>query len=134
MQIPPRTPVLAGRTPWPQPASRLGHGVNVNCLVGLLSAYSNRTDLLYDLQEVRRKLGQVSKADEADRQSVCSTNAVARRRMCVAEQLGAKAVDQLVADFMAGTTRQALANRHKVSVSSVARLLRQDRQQRRQAS
>jgi hypothetical protein len=90
--------------------------------VELVRRYSNRVDLRERLAEVQRRLGQ-SDADEPDDPALTVGGQVVdpshgRGRLTDADEA------QLIADFLAGATRQVLADRYVVSMSTVQRILR----------
>jgi hypothetical protein len=93
-------------------------------VVDLLHAYSNRTDLLVDLEEAARRLGQALGSTESDQARSVRTLAPGFRKRQVAYRLGEVAVAQLVARFGAGTAKHKLAEEYGISLSSVKRLLR----------
>lgn len=60
-------------------------------------------------------------SDTANAQSQCYQP---KQRPSLEEQVGEAGVAQLIAKYRGGATQQELADRHRVSVSSVKRLLR----------
>lgn len=97
-------------------------------LVDLLAGYLNRTDLLYDLREVRRQL------DQAHEQRVSSRSVQTVRhghggRRKVTSRLTSDQIQDLIATFEASSaTRQQLAERYGIGLTSVAKLLREWRE------
>jgi hypothetical protein len=96
--------------------------------VGLLTYYSNRSDLLHELDVAADRLQQAQADDTPSVRSVRSPDRKGRA-WSLAERLTEAQVQAIVTGFEAGALRCQLAERYKISVSSVARLLRQYRQQ-----
>ncbi|MGH3712175.1 MAG: helix-turn-helix domain-containing protein [Micromonosporaceae bacterium] len=94
----------------------------------LLRAYSKRSDLADDLAVVLAKLASAGSDHVPFAPSVRSVNAAASRSASPAARLGADGALGLAAAYDAGTTRSELAARYGISVSTVARLLREHRQ------
>lgn len=99
-------------------------------MVELLRQYSNRTDLAFDLEVATRQLAkavhaQVKRADTPPR-SVKNTPHPRQRRLT--NRLGDDQVQELVAAFEAGTTREELGKRYGISRTSVAKILREWRE------
>jgi len=99
--------------------------------VGLLTHYSNRSDLLHELDVAGDRL---QRAQEDGTPSVRSVRSPDRKGHAhgLTERLTEAQVGEIVAAFEAGTLRRQLAERYGISISSVGRLLRQDRQRRNQ--
>ena len=98
-------------------------------LVGLLCAYLNRGDLLHDLSEVTQQLRKVLERSEPVARRV-STVAPGFRQRRLADRLNDVQVQAIISAFEAGTPRWQLAERHKISVRSVGRLLQKWRSER----
>ncbi len=94
----------------------------------LLTSYSKRADLLYDLQEALRHLRQASTEDTPP--SVSSVRSPDRKGTvwALADRLSEDDRHKIVLSYEAGELRQDIANRYGISVSSVARVLRLHRQ------
>lgn len=92
-------------------------------LVDLLIAYSKRLDLLSALVSAVERL-RANDADEPEtRRSVRSEQAP--RVWRVSDRLSEADLCSLVSGYLAGITARALAERFKISKSSVKRLLRE---------
>src|SRR6266542_1709725 len=100
-------------------------------LVDVLAAYSNRADLLVDLGAIKHRLAQAVGSTDPDGGRSVHTLAPGFRKQQVAQRLGAVAVAQLVARFEAGTPKHRLAIEYGISESSVKRVIRRHRAQRR---
>ena len=91
----------------------------------LLERFSNRSDVLYDLEEGERQLLKVQK-ETTERVSVQSVKTP--RRVGAAptteERLGDENVSKLLRQYRDGTAAEVLAERFGVSLSSVRRLAR----------
>jgi hypothetical protein len=94
--------------------------------VGLLTHYSNRSDLLHELEVATERLQQAQQDGTPPMRSVRSPDRKGRA-WSLAERLSEAQVQAIVAGFDAGTLRCQLAEHYKISVSSVARLLRRHR-------
>ena len=94
--------------------------------MGLLTHYSNRSDLLHELGETARQL---QRAEPDSTPSVQSVRSPDRKGhvWSLTDRLTEAEVRAIVAGFEAGTPRWQLAEQHKISLSSVARLLRRHR-------
>lgn len=104
------------------PGQRASSGVD------LLTSYSKRADLLYDLEESLRQLRQASTDDSPP--SVRSVRSPDRKGCiwALADRLGQDQVQEIVSTFENGTPRWKIAEQYQISVSSVGRLLRAYRQ------
>jgi len=90
--------------------------------VELVRRYSNRADLQERLAEARSRASQRG-GQEPDSHDVT----VSGRVPCVwrvRDRLTAEAVERLIAEFLAGTSKRELAERYAVSFSSVKNILR----------
>jgi hypothetical protein len=96
-------------------------------LVDLVSAYSKRSDLLVDLDRTAQHLGRAD--DATNSQSVRSTGRVGRAHS-LQDRLSDATVQKIILDFQDGIPRYKIAKQYGISVSSVARLLRQWREHR----
>jgi hypothetical protein len=96
--------------------------------VGLLTSYSKRADLLYDLQEALRQLQRASEDDSPP--SVRSVRSPDRKSQvwALADRVSQTQVREIVSAFEDGTPRWKIAERYQISVSSVGRLLRAHRE------
>jgi hypothetical protein len=99
--------------------------------VGLLTTYSNRSDILHDLGVAVRQLERARQV-EPDRRSVRSVRSPNRkgRMWGLAERLSREDVYKIAMSYEAGELRQDIAARYKISLSSVSRLLRKWRTER----
>jgi hypothetical protein len=92
-------------------------------LVDLVAAYSNRPDVLGDLEYTLAALAKAQAVTgETEHVSVRSDRSM--RAWRVSHRLTEGDVQLLIKEYHAGALRQELADRHKISVSSVGRLLR----------
>jgi len=93
--------------------------------VGLLTNYSNRSDLLHELAQATRQLELASQA-EPDRLSVRSVRSPDRKGRVwgLTERLSQDDVHKIALSYEAGELRRDIAARYKISLSSVGRLLR----------
>lgn len=89
----------------------------------LLTRYSNRPDLLRDLEVTAAQLTQARRADAPSVPSVRSPDRKGYIRS-LTDRLDQADVQAIVEGFKAGTPRWQLAEQHNISLSSVARLLR----------
>lgn len=91
----------------------------------LLEQFSNRPDVLYDLEEGERQL---LKAQDETTERVSVRSVKTPRRVGPAptaeERLGEQNVSTLLRQYRDGTPAEVLAERFGVSLSSVRRLLR----------
>lgn len=96
-------------------------------MVGLLTHYSNRSDLLHELEMATEQL---QRAQQEATPSVRSVRSPDRkgRAWGLADRLTEAEVHAIVTGFESGAPRWQLAEQHKISLSSVARILRQHRQ------
>ncbi len=88
-----------------------------------MAAYSH-PDLLVDMRKIRLT---VQQGDELPEAQVLDGQVGEEARHRLADRLSEAEVRQLVARFEAGETRAALGQAYGVSVSSVGRLLRRQR-------
>jgi hypothetical protein len=93
--------------------------------VGLLTAYSNRSDLLHELSDATSRL---ERAGEEAQPSVRSVRSPNRQNRALSDRLSDAERYQIVAACEAGELQRVVAERHHLSVRSVRRLLRQYRQ------
>ncbi|MBV9032056.1 MAG: hypothetical protein JO364_17490 [Pseudonocardiales bacterium] len=95
-------------------------------MVGLATRYSNRSDVLHELDLATRQLERASQ-DGPDRRSVRSVRSPDRKGRVwgLVEHLSQEEIRKIVLSYEAGELRQDIAARYKISVSSVGRLLRQ---------
>lgn len=89
----------------------------------LLRAYSNRSDLAYDLARVLDRLPGGSSDEPPEAVSVRS-EAPTLGEVRIRDRLSPEQIAQLVARFEAGTAKLKLAVEYGISESSVKRLLR----------
>lgn len=93
----------------------------------LVTTYSKRDDLLYDLELTSKQLAKARLAGEVDaRASVQSTGRIGHKHG-LQERLTEDDLHQIVMRYEGGELRQAIADRYGISVSSVARVLRAHR-------
>lgn len=119
--------ILALSSSEPQnPPNKKPAATPVLCLVDLIRAYSNRSDLLDDLERAVRQLARVSKEPREERQSVGSTGRVGRV-WAMSERLGKDAINEIIRGYEAGVIQVELAERAGISLSSVKRILRRYR-------
>jgi Cu/Ag efflux pump CusA len=99
--------------------------------VGLLTRYSNRSDVLHELGLAVSQLEQASR-DASDRKSVRSVRSPDRKSRIwgLAERLSLDDIQKIVVSYEAGELRRDIAARYKINISSVGRLLRQWRAER----
>ena len=99
--------------------------------MGLLTNYSNRSDLLHELGEAKRQFEQASQ-DEHDRLSARSVRSLDRKGRVwgLAERLSRDDVCEIALSYEAGELRRDIAARYEISVRSVGRLLRNWRAER----
>jgi len=99
--------------------------------VGLLTNYSNRSDLLHELGEAARQLERANQ-EEHDRLSVRSVRSPDRKGRVwgLAERMSQDDVHKIAMSYEAGELRRDIAARHNISVRSVGRLLRKWRAER----
>lgn len=98
-------------------------------MVDLLTAYSKRSDLLFDLDRATEQLAEAARDPSPSSRLSVRTTARAARPRSLAARLSEAQVRELVAAFEDGTPRWALAERYSSSVSGIARLLRKYRAQ-----
>ncbi|MCA1607116.1 MAG: hypothetical protein LC775_16975 [Acidobacteria bacterium] len=92
-------------------------------VVDLVAAYSNRPDVLGDLEYTLAALAKAQAATgEAEHVSVRSERSM--RAWRVSHRLTEEDVQLLIKEYHAGALRQELADTYKISLSSVGRLLR----------
>jgi len=102
-------------------------GTDLACgTVELPAHYSNQPDILHELEQAAQQLQQ---ADGGGVPSVRSVRSPDRKGSVrgLADRLTEAEVRAIVTSFEAGTPRWQLAQQHKTSLSSIARLLRKDR-------
>jgi hypothetical protein len=99
--------------------------------VDLVSAYSKRPELLVDLNYALQQLGHVDGGISS--QSVQSTGRVGRARG-LQDRLTNADIRQIILSFQGGTALYKIAARYGISVSSVGRLLRRWRAERREVA
>jgi len=87
----------------------------------------NRPDLLHDLRETTRQLKALS-SDDTPARSVKTIHREGGGQRRLSNRLTDDQVRELVAEFEAGVTRLKLAERYGISRTSVAKLLRQWRE------
>lgn len=93
----------------------------------LVRHYSNRYELLDDLDQAARRLARAVAADPGGEPvSVRSTGRVGRV-LAVRDRLSEADVRAIVEKFEAGTPKHQLAEMYGISLSSVKRLLRRHR-------
>jgi hypothetical protein len=100
-------------------------------MVGLLTNYSNRSDLLHELGEAARQLERSSQA-EHDRLSVRSVRSPDRkgRVWSSAERLSRDDVYKIAMSYEADELRRDIVAQYNISIRSVGRLLRKWRAER----
>jgi hypothetical protein len=103
--------------------------------VGLLTRYSNRSDVLHELDLATRQL-QRANQDAPDHRSVRSVRSPNRKGRVwgLTERLSDDDTHKIALSYEAGELRRDIAARYKISVSSVGRLLRVWRAKRNGAS
>jgi DNA-directed RNA polymerase specialized sigma24 family protein len=92
-------------------------------MVDLLMAYSKRSDLLFDLARAVERLCSEGSDEPGGVRSVRSDQAP--RVWRVSDRLSEADLCSLVSGYLAGITPRELAERFKISKSSVKRLLRE---------
>ena len=103
--------------------SLVGHGSSKAALVDLVAAYSNRPDVLGDLEYTLAALAKAqAAAGRIEPVSVRSDRST--RSWKVSHRLSEEDVQLLTKEYRAGALRQELADKYKISLSSVGRLLR----------
>lgn len=102
------------------------HGVKEPYVVDLLRHYSNRADLLDDLDRAVCRLTRLAKEPGQERRSVSSTGRIGRK-WALQDRLSDDDVRGLAEGFRAGTPKHRLAKQYGISVSSVKRILRLQR-------
>jgi len=91
--------------------------------VDLVAAYSNRPDVLGDLEYTLAALAKAqAAAGQVEPTSVRSERST--RAWKVSHRLSVEDVHLLIKEYRAGALRQELADKNKISLSSVGRLLR----------
>ncbi len=97
-------------------------------MVGLLTNYSNRSELLHELAQATRQLERARQV-EPERRSVRGVRSPDRkgRGWGLAERLSEGDVRKIAMSYEAGELRREIAARYKISLSSVGRLLRKRR-------
>ena len=91
--------------------------------VELVRRYSNRADLHERLTQAALN---ITRTDNQDHELPSSSAAGRTPRVWrVRDRLGDAAIDQLIAEFLAGTPKRVLAERYAVSFSTVKNILRQ---------
>jgi hypothetical protein len=94
-------------------------------LVHLLERYSNRSDLLDDLNRASRELERALKASHS-RRSVMSQGRI-NDAWRMRDRLSDDELRQIVRDRLAGASQLATAKKYGISESSVKRIMRQHR-------
>jgi hypothetical protein len=95
-------------------------GSKKNPLVDLVTAYSKRPDLLDDLD---RAVCQTAKTrGSRDHDETAASPACLSQRLV--DRLGEQIIGDLLRDRRSGASKQVLAERYGISLSSVKRLLR----------
>lgn len=92
-------------------------------MVDLVTAYSKRHDLLYDLEEALRQLGKAQEDSSTEPQSVRSTGRIGHKH-ALQDRLSDEDRRKIVLSYEDGELRRDIAERYGISVSSVARVLR----------
>ena|SRR2546421_631873 len=93
----------------------------------IIRHYSNRADLLDDLDRATHRLEQANAANSAaERLSVRSTGRL-NRKWAMQDRLGEAELRDIAESFRAGVSKCKLAERYGISVSSVKRILRLQR-------
>lgn len=113
------------QTTTPRKTSLTRRGLNETYLVDLLTRYSNQPDTLHELEVTAAQLAQAERADVPSVPSVRSSDRKGYVRS-LTDRLDQAEVRAIVEGFRSGTPRWQLAEQHKISVSSVARLLRRE--------
>lgn len=90
----------------------------------LISPYSNRTDLLFELETAIKKLATAGGSGGERRLSVRSEGHVTQRTT-FGERLGEDEVTELAAAYLAGATQLELAQRYGIGEKTIRRLLRE---------
>jgi hypothetical protein len=130
--------------PWPRRSGRQHPGAPREILSSLLSCQENKCPSQrhikvvvlrgrlsnFDVQDFVRDVG-LAVSERRPGPSVAATHGSRSSFEPVRLRLGDEAVAELVAAFVAGTTREELADHYGVSLSSVKRLLRGARVRRR---
>lgn len=102
-------------------------GQRLSGCVDLVSAYSNRDDLVFELVTAMRQLEEARSAGGSEsRLSVQSVGRVGRAHG-LQDRLSQADLQNVVTEYEAGELRKDLAERYGISVSSVARILRAHR-------
>jgi len=91
--------------------------------VELERRYSNRFDLHERLAEVCRKARERSDHDDED--TDVGARSSAARPWSIRNRLSNDDILQIIAEFLAGTSKRLLAERYAISVTSVKTILRQ---------
>jgi len=91
--------------------------------VDLVAAYSNRPDVLGDLEYTLAALAKAQAAAGPAVEPVSVRSERSMRAWKVSHRLTEEDVQLLIKEYHAGALRQELADRHKISLSSVGRLL-----------
>lgn len=96
-----------------------GHSMDV----GILTRYSNRSDLLHELGEATRRL---ERASQDEQLSVRSVRSPKRQGRALTERLSEAGQRKIILSCDEnGELQRVVAERHHISVRSVRRLLRQ---------
>ena len=89
----------------------------------LVRRYSNRADLQ---ERLTQAVLNIARTDNQDQElSTSSVDGRAPRMWRVRDRLAAGDIEQLIAEFLAGTSKRVLAERYAVSFSTVKNILRQ---------
>lgn len=94
-----------------------------SALVDILRRYSNRRDLLNDLERAIARLARAAREPASERRSVRSA-AGGRRNWAIHERLSETQLLELAQQFHSGTSKWKLAKLYGISESSVKRVLR----------
>ncbi|WP_157431100.1 hypothetical protein [Actinomadura macra] len=92
-------------------------------MVDLLSSYSNRQDLLQDLQHAARNL-RASLEDTAEATTSVRSQRTPAPAWRLADRLTEADIANLISSFLGGTTARELAAQYGISLTSVKAILR----------
>jgi DNA invertase Pin-like site-specific DNA recombinase len=98
-------------------------------LVELVRLYSNRADLQERLAEAVS--GARGRCEHDREPSEAAWGRTPGERLRVRDRLTDGDIETLIADFLAGTSKRALAERYEIGMSSVKRILRKHGARRR---
>lgn len=93
-------------------------------VVGLVTRYSNRLDLLDDLERSARRLARALDADPIREPASVRSFGRVGGHWALTDRLSKDQISAIVEKFRAGTTKQALAMQYGISPKSVQRLIR----------